>query len=99
LVSELSLTLRTAAEAHAGIAVLPRFLGDAAPGLTRLPRPDEPREALWLTVHEDARSIPRVHALLAFLRATFQAHGHALSGELAAPSAQGISPAGEGHAE
>lgn len=71
-VSELSLALLAAAKAHAGVALLPRFLGDAEPTLQYIPLPGEPSEPLWLTVHEDARSIPRVRALMSFLRKAFR---------------------------
>ncbi len=68
-VSELSIALLAAAKAGGGLAVLPRYLGDAEPGLTRLPLPQAPTERLWLTVHEDARQAPRVRALIDFLSA------------------------------
>ena len=71
LVSDLSMALLAAAKANAGVAVLPKYLGDADPQLTYLPMPDEPSESLWLTVHEDARSIPRVRALMNFLKRSF----------------------------
>lgn len=77
---ELSLGLSSAARAHAGVAVLPRYLGDAEPGLRRLPMPDPPRETLWLTVHEDARRIPRVRALMDFLQEAFEAEAGWLGG-------------------
>jgi DNA-binding transcriptional LysR family regulator len=64
--SELSLGLREAAQADVGIAVLPRYLGDAA-GLLHLPMPDEPEETLWLTVHRDVKDAPRVRRVLEFL--------------------------------
>jgi DNA-binding transcriptional LysR family regulator len=66
-VSEVSLVLAEAACADAGVAALPRYLGDATPGLTHLPMPREPREPLWLTVHRDLRKTPRVRVLLDFL--------------------------------
>jgi len=34
--------------------------------------PDEPHETLWLTVHRDLRSTPRVRAVLDFLIGEFK---------------------------
>jgi len=76
----LALALVTAAKAGAGIALLPRYLGDAEPELEYLPMPDEPRDAIWLTVHRDLKSTPRVRAVLDFLGAQFQRERSALSG-------------------
>ena len=59
--------LLAACVAGAGVAVLPRYLGDAEPTLVHLPLPDEPRETVWLTVHRDLRHTPRVRAVLDFL--------------------------------
>jgi len=76
-VSDSSLALLAAARASAGIAVLPRYLGDAEPTLRRIAMPDEPSEPIWLTVHRDLQATPRVRALLDFLVATL-AHDAAL---------------------
>jgi DNA-binding transcriptional LysR family regulator len=65
--STLTLGLVEAARVGLGIAVLPRYLGDAADDLEHLPMPGEPRETLWLTVHKDLRATPRVRAVLDFL--------------------------------
>ncbi|MCC6624876.1 MAG: LysR family transcriptional regulator [Deltaproteobacteria bacterium] len=78
--SPLAIALAAAAKAGAGIAVLPRWLGDAEPELAYLPMPDEPRDTLWLTVHRDLRATPRVRAVLDFLIATLQAERAALRG-------------------
>ena len=67
-------------EANAGIAVLPRYLGDSEPELEYLPMPDEPCETLWLTVHRDLRSTPRVRAVLDFLIAQFERERASLRG-------------------
>jgi DNA-binding transcriptional LysR family regulator len=72
-VSEVSLVLAEAARADAGVAALPRYLGDATPGLTHVPMPDPPSETLWLTVHRDLRQTPRVRVLLDFLVAAVAA--------------------------
>ena len=66
-ISTISLALAAAARASAGIAVLPRYLGDIDPTLRRVPMPDPPTEGVWLTVHRDLRNAPRVRALLDFL--------------------------------
>jgi DNA-binding transcriptional LysR family regulator len=68
-VSNLTTALVEAALAGAGIAVLPRYLGDVEPTLRRLPMPDEPREGIWITVHRDLKHTRRVRALLDFLSA------------------------------
>lgn len=71
-VSTLSLALAAAARASAGIAVLPRYLGDVEPALRHLPMPNAPSEPLWLTCHRDLRQSPRVRALLDFLTAALK---------------------------
>ena len=53
--------------AGAGVAVLPRYLGEGQRELTCLPLPEGPRETVWLTVHKDLRHTPRVRAVLDFL--------------------------------
>lgn len=65
--SVLAVALVGPARAGAGIALLPRYLGDAEPELEYLPMPHEPRDALWLTVHRDLRATPRVRAVLDFI--------------------------------
>ncbi|WP_437690481.1 LysR family transcriptional regulator [Sorangium sp. So ce176] len=58
----------TMGAAGVGLACLPRYLGDATPGLRLLSPPSPPPErALWLGVHRDARAVPRVKALVAFV--------------------------------
>ena len=71
-VCTLTTGLLEAARAGAGIAVLPRYLGDREPTLRHLPMPDEPREPLWLTVHRDVRFARRVRVVLDFLGACFE---------------------------
>ncbi|MFO0613293.1 MAG: LysR family transcriptional regulator [Polyangiaceae bacterium] len=65
--STLSIALHAGARASAGIAVLPRYLGDRDPSLRRLPMPDEPTEPIWLTIHRDLQRTPRIRALFDFL--------------------------------
>ncbi|WP_437962857.1 LysR family transcriptional regulator (plasmid) [Sorangium sp. So ce119] len=58
----------TMGAAGVGLVCLPRYLGDATPGLRLLSPPSPPPErALWLGVHRDARAAPRVKALVAFV--------------------------------
>jgi DNA-binding transcriptional LysR family regulator len=65
LAVELSLALVEAARAGAGVAVLPRYLGDRAPDLVRLAvGRDPPEETLWLTVHGDLRRAPRFRLIM-----------------------------------
>lgn len=78
--STLTVALVSAAKTGAGIAVLPRYLGDAEPELKHLPMPDEPSEPLWLTVHRDLRSTPRVRAVLDYLIDAFERDRAALRG-------------------
>jgi DNA-binding transcriptional LysR family regulator len=57
-------TLRDAAGAGAGLAVLPCYLGDPA-GLARVGAPiPELASALWLLTHPDLRATPRIRAVL-----------------------------------
>jgi DNA-binding transcriptional LysR family regulator len=71
-VCTLTTGLLEAARAGAGIAVLPRYLGDREPTLKHVPMPDEPREPVWLTVHRDVRYARRVRVVLDFLGACFE---------------------------
>jgi len=52
--------------AGAGVAVLPRVLADAIPGLRRIERADAPpgRE-VWVGYHQDLRNTGRLRAFLA----------------------------------
>jgi DNA-binding transcriptional LysR family regulator len=56
------------ARAGVGLTCLPRFLGDAAPGLRLLQTPvPGPERKLWLGYHRDARGVPRVQAAARYL--------------------------------
>jgi DNA-binding transcriptional LysR family regulator len=79
-VSDSSLALLAAARASAGVAVLPRYLGDGDATLRRVTMPDEPAEPIWLTVHRDLQATPRVRALLDFLAATLRQDAPLLTG-------------------
>ena len=76
----MTLALVEAAKAGAGIAVLPRYLGDAEPALRHLPMPHEPTEAIWITVHKDLRQTPRVRVVLDHLRQCLEADKRLLLG-------------------
>ncbi len=78
--STLSLALVAAARASAGIALLPRYLGDTEPSLRRLAVPGEPTTAIWLTVHRDLRKTPRVRALLDYIVARLEEDAKMLGG-------------------
>jgi len=59
---------RAAALAGAGVAALPRFLGDAAPGLTPLEHDGAPFwRDIWLVVHRDLRRSPSVRTVMDFV--------------------------------
>lgn len=62
-------TLLALARTGVGAAVLPCFLGDAEPALTRVTGP-EPicRRELWLLSHPDLRDVRRIAAFAAWLR-------------------------------
>lgn len=71
--SPVSAVLLEAARADGGVAILPRYLGDAERKLRHVAMPHPPAESLWLTVHRDLRGTPRVRALLDFLHTTMTA--------------------------
>ena len=65
--------MATLAAAGVGLAVLPRIVGDATPGLQRVPTVVAlPRPTLWLGVHRDVRALPRVRATITALAKGFQ---------------------------
>ncbi|MFO0600160.1 MAG: LysR family transcriptional regulator [Myxococcaceae bacterium] len=80
LASTLSLALLSGAKASAGLAVLPRYLGDLEPSLRLVPMPDPPHEDMWLTVHRDLQRTPRVRALLDFLGASMATDARQFTG-------------------
>ncbi|HET9933134.1 MAG TPA: LysR family transcriptional regulator [Polyangiaceae bacterium] len=64
--------MATMAAAGVGFTCLPRFVGDATPGLRLLQTPGAPpSRKLWLGVHRDARSVKRVRATADFLAERF----------------------------
>ncbi|HWU74162.1 MAG TPA: LysR family transcriptional regulator [Sphingomonas sp.] len=69
-------TLHQAAAAGMGLAVLPRFMGDADPRLVMVPAEPPPSgRELWLLIHPDLRRSPRFRAVFDFLVAAL-ATGH-----------------------
>ncbi len=70
-----------ACEDGLGVAVLPCWIGDASPHLSRLlaPQPELGSE-LWLLSHPDLRKTPRVHAVFTELHNALMLHEKALSG-------------------
>jgi DNA-binding transcriptional LysR family regulator len=62
-------TLRDAADAGFGLALLPCYVGDLASGLRRVTPKllPEPRSALWLLTHDDLKRTARIRATLDFL--------------------------------
>jgi DNA-binding transcriptional LysR family regulator len=55
-----------------GMGCLPRLVGDAE-GLQLLDTPNPPpRRQLWMGVHRDVRTVPRVRGTMDFLAATFE---------------------------
>jgi DNA-binding transcriptional LysR family regulator len=69
-----ALSLRDAACAGLGIAVLPQILGDAAPELTRVAGAGEGAVDLWLVTRQEQRSVPRVRAVVQFLAELVRSH-------------------------
>lgn len=58
----------TAAQSGMGFAVLPCFMADEVPGLTRLAGPDSVGFVdLWLVTHRQARDVSRISVLVDFL--------------------------------
>jgi DNA-binding transcriptional LysR family regulator len=68
-VSNLTMALVAAVREGAGIAVLPRYIGDADKALKHIAMPNEPRETIWVTVHRDMKQTPRVRIVLDFIHA------------------------------
>ena len=56
-----------AAAAGLGMVWIPAFLGDASPGLQRIPGvPVEPSRSIWILLHNDLRRTARVRAFVDF---------------------------------
>ena len=63
-----------------GVAVLPCFVADADPELTRLEGPEPVSHELWLLVHGDLRRTPRVRAVIEWVDELIAARRPALQG-------------------
>lgn len=79
--------LRDAALAGLGLALLPCYLGDPAPGLRRLAQKTEPRSALWLLTHDDLKRTARIRATLDFLAKAFTSERALFEGRQTSASA------------
>jgi DNA-binding transcriptional LysR family regulator len=75
--------LRDAALAGLGLALLPCYVGDLAPGLCRVtPKAlSEPRSSLWLLTHDDLKRTARIRATLDFLAKAFASERALLEGK------------------
>jgi DNA-binding transcriptional LysR family regulator len=68
------LLLATLAAGGGGLVLLPRFVGDATPGLTLLElSPVPPPRELYLGMRPDSRAIPRVRAVAEFVSTALEA--------------------------
>jgi len=68
-----------AAMQGAGLALLPRFRGDAEPALRRLPTPSPvPGAEVWLAAHEGQRNTPRIRTVLDCIAEAFKQHAKRL---------------------
>jgi DNA-binding transcriptional LysR family regulator len=80
------LGLRQAAQAGFGLAALPCYLGDTAPGLVCVHPPiAEMETALWILTHEDLRHTARIQAFTEFAASAFGRRRPLLEGALARP--------------
>lgn len=68
------------AASGAGVAALPRFIGDADPDLRRIAREVEITRTFWLVTHEDTRRLARIEAFTTWLLALIRAQGSRLLG-------------------
>lgn len=80
LVCDVSIALHEACRAGAGVAALPRYLGDPDASLELLPMPDPPSEAIWITVHRDMRDTPPVRTVLDAIARAITADAAVLDG-------------------
>ena len=80
-------TQHWATASGSGLAVLPRFRADAEPGLQWLASPvPVPTSGIWLGVHRDNRSIPRVRAVLDCIADAVRSRGASLDPLVCRPS-------------
>jgi len=70
-----------AIQEHMGIASLPCFIGDNAPGIQRIPKADiVPGEWIWVLAHKDMARNAKVRALIEFLAKAFSVHKNKMEG-------------------
>lgn len=62
-----AITRQAAASSGAGIALLPRLIGDPDPRLTRVASEPPPTQDLWLVSHRDLATVPRIRVVATFL--------------------------------
>lgn len=79
-VCDVSMALHNACRAGAGVAVLPRYVGDRDPSLDLLPMPDPPSEPIWVTIHKDMRDAPLVRTVVDFIAHAIEHDAELLSG-------------------
>lgn len=81
LLADSLLAMRDAARAGLGLAVLPSYLGDLTPDLTRVHPPiEEMATALWVLTHPDLRRTARVRVFTAFAAEVFHRQRALLEG-------------------
>jgi len=77
-----------AAEADAGVSVLPCLLGDASPRLRRLGRREDlAHREIWLLVHRELRHVARIRVVLDFITELVGKRAAELSGATPAAAA------------
>jgi DNA-binding transcriptional LysR family regulator len=73
-------SLHAAVRLGIGVGVLPCFVAEDDPALTRLEGPEAVKHELWLLVHGDLRRAPRVRAVIEWVDALVEAARPALCG-------------------
>jgi DNA-binding transcriptional LysR family regulator len=73
--------IAVAASSGLGIGMLPCWLGESTPGLTRVLRAEGYRQDLFLVFHRSLRGVARFRAMIEFLVKEFQRAGPKLLGE------------------
>lgn len=68
---------------HMGIASLPCFIGDATPGIRRIPNATaEPNDWIWVLAHRDMMSNVRVRTFMTHIAAAFEDRRDLLQGKI-----------------